>query len=289
MSDTKNITIAALYKFTPMENWGPELQTTWKNFMIDHEVKGTILLTPEGINGTISGPKEGVDATLDMLKAEPGLADLDVKFSASATYPFKRTKVKLRQDPIPLGVEVDTSNAGIYVEPHDWNDIISAPDVITIDTRNGYETLLGMFKGAEDPQTQTFKELPQWVKQNLDPAQHKRIAMYCTGGIRCEKSTAFMKELGFDEVYHLKGGILRYLEEIPKEESLWEGECYVFDDRVAVDHDLQPSKTAAICKNCGHSLIAADLKRPTFEAGVSCPNCATVHGNVQQNQPATSA
>ena len=201
-----------------------------------------------------------------------------------------KTKVKLKKETIPMGAQVDPNHiVGTYVKPKDWNDLISDPDVITIDTRNGYETYLGMFKGSVDPETETFKEFPQWVADNLDTKKHKRVAMYCTGGIRCEKSTSYLKEVGFEEVYHLEGGILKYLEEVPEEESLWEGDCYVFDDRVAVKHGLEASKEAATCKACGHSLIAADLKRPTFKDGVQCPHCHDANNESGKVQEASAS
>lgn len=271
----KKITVATFYKFTALAPT-PKLQAQWKEKMQAHDVRGTILLTPEGVNSTISGPHDGVQAVLAFLRQHPGLEDLQHKESYCDEQPFARTKVKLKRETIPLGVPVDPNKeVGEYVTPAQWNALISDPDVIVVDTRNAYETHLGTFKGATDPKTNTFRDLPQWVQENITDKK-KKVAMFCTGGIRCEKSTAYMKQAGFDKVYHLQGGILKYLEEIPQAESMWEGDCYVFDDRVAVTHGLAPSTNAATCQNCGHSLIAADLKRPTYKEGISCPHCATV-------------
>lgn len=272
---TRNQTVVStFYKFAELSP-SAKMQTYWKNEMIQHDVKGTILLTPEGVNATISGPREGIDHMMAFLGEQEGLQGLTWKESFCDDQPFKKSKVKLKRETIPLGMKVDPNKlVGTYVKPKDWNDLINDPDVITIDTRNDYETPVGMFKGAVDPHTKTFKELPEWVEKNMDPNKHKKIAMYCTGGIRCEKSTAMMLEMGFDEVYHLDGGILKYLEEIPESESTWEGGCYVFDDRVAVGHGLDVYEDAAVCKNCGTELIAADLKRDDFVAGVSCGKCS---------------
>lgn len=273
-NQTDPVVCATFYHFVEVND--PEvIQPLWKQFMIDHDVKGTILVTPEGINSTISGPREGVDAVLAMIRSDERFAPMAHKESFSKTNPFKKSKVKLKRETIPMGYKVDPKKiVGTYVSPEDWNDLISDPDVITIDTRNDYELHLGTFKGAVNPNTKTFKELPEWVANNMDVKKHKKVAMFCTGGIRCEKSTSFMLDQGFEEVYHLDGGILKYLEDVPEEKSMWEGECYVFDDRVAVGHGLKPSDDAVICKSCGYSLIAADLRRASFkEPGRVCPQC----------------
>lgn len=268
------IVCATFYHFVDVTD--PEvLQPKWKHFMLENEVTGTILVTPEGINSTISGERAGVDALLAMIRSDERFETMAHKESYAQERPFKRTKVKLKKETIPMNYKADPKKiVGSYVKPEDWNALISDPDVITIDTRNDYELHLGTFKNAVNPCTKTFKELPQWVEENMDTNKHKKVAMFCTGGIRCEKSTSFMLDQGFEEVYHLDGGILKYLEEVPEEESLWEGECYVFDDRVAVGHGLKPSQDAVICKSCGYSLIAADLRRASFkEPGRVCPNC----------------
>ena len=268
------IKVVTFYHFVKLDDC-EKLQPTWKQFMIDHNVRGTILVTPEGVNSTISGPHAGVDAVLAMLRSDPRLKDMPHKESFCEEQPFKKAKVKHKRETIPLGYHVDPNNlVGTYVKPADWNALISDPDVITIDTRNDYELHVGKFKGAINPETLTFKELPEWVAKNMDPKKHKKVAMYCTGGIRCEKSTSFMLDQGFEEVYHLEGGILKYLEEVPEEESMWEGECYVFDDRVAVGHGLKPSQDAVICGGCGKSLIAADFRRASFkDPETVCPDC----------------
>lgn len=270
--------VAALYLFVEVDN--PEdLQTDWKAKMLAENVTGTILVTPEGINGTISGTRDGIDAVLAHIKADSRFAQLEHKESFTEELPFKRTKVKLKPETIPMGAPVDPKKiVGTYVEPRKWNDVISDPETVVVDTRNDYEIYLGTFKNAVNPKTATFKEFPEWVAENLDPKKHKKVAMFCTGGIRCEKSTSYLKEQGFEEVYHLKGGILKYLEEIDKEQSLWDGECYVFDDRVAVGHGLEPSKANSMCAACGHSLIAADLKRPTYKKDTFCPHCFERNG-----------
>jgi UPF0176 protein len=268
------IVCATFYHFVNVED-PQKIQPIWKQFMIDHEVTGTILVTPEGINSTISGERGGVDSVLAMIRSDERFAAMAHKESFTKERPFKKAKVKLKKETIPMNYKADPQKiVGTYVKSEDWNDLISDPDVVVVDTRNDYELHLGTFKGAVNPKTQTFKELPKWVEEHLDKEKHKKIAMFCTGGIRCEKSTSYMLDQGFEEVYHLDGGILKYLEEVPKEESLWEGECYVFDDRVAVGHGLKPSDDAVICKACGYSLIAADLRRASFkEPGRVCPNC----------------
>ena len=234
------IVVCALYKFVTLENY-QDLRQPLLDTMLEHEVKGTLLLANEGINGTIAGSREGIDAVLHHLRSDPRLADLDTKESFDEEQPFYRTKVKLKNEIVTMGVEgIDPKRVvGTYVKPQDWNALISDPDVVLVDTRNDYEVEIGTFKGALDPKTKTFREFPQYVADNLDKARHKKVAMFCTGGIRCEKSTAYLKEQGFDEVYHLEGGILKYLEEVPESESLWEGECFVFDNRVTVDHQLR--------------------------------------------------
>lgn len=265
---------ATFYHFVDIKN-PQEIQPTWKRFMEDHNVQGTILVTPEGINSTISGERSGVDAVLAMIRSDERFSAMAHKESFSKTNPFKKARVKFKKETIPMNYKADPNKiVGTYVKAEDWNALISDPDVMLVDTRNAYELHLGTFKGALNPQTQTFKELPKWVEDHLDKKKHKKIAMFCTGGIRCEKSTSYMLDQGFEEVYHLDGGILKYLENIPEEESLWEGECYVFDDRVAVGHGLKPSKDAVVCKACGHSLIAADMRRASFrDPGCVCPNC----------------
>lgn len=273
--------VCALYKFVTLENY-QEMRAPLLDVMEKSGVKGTLLLALEGINGTISGTREGIDMVLAWLNSDERIKPVSHKESFDEEQPFYRTKVKLKKEIVTMGVEgIDPRRTvGTYVKPADWNALISDPDVTVIDTRNDYEIEIGTFKHAIDPKTQTFREFPQYVKDNLDPAKNKKVAMFCTGGIRCEKSTAYLKEQGFEEVYHLEGGILKYLEDVPKEESLWEGDCFVFDNRVAVDHDLQKSKYDQ-CYACRLPITEEDKQSELFEAGVSCPRCHGTHSEEQ--------
>jgi UPF0176 protein len=242
--------------------------------MEDNGVKGTLLLANEGINGTVAGSREGIDALLTWLKSDERLADISYKESFDAEMPFYRTKVKLKKEIVTMGVEgIDPLQVvGTYVKPKDWNALISDPDVVLVDTRNDYEIEIGTFEGAVNPNTETFREFPEYVEKNLDPKKHKKVAMFCTGGIRCEKSTAYMKEQGFDEVYHLEGGILKYLEEVPKEDTMWQGECFVFDNRVAVNHDLEKGNYDQ-CHACRMPITEEEMKSDKYEKGISCHHC----------------
>jgi UPF0176 protein len=273
--------VCALYKFVTLENY-EEMRQPLLDAMLDNHIKGTLLLAAEGINGTVSGPREGIDNLLAYLNDDARINPVSTKESLHDDAPFYRTKVKLKNEIVTLGVEgIDPlKTVGTYVKPQDWNALISDPDVTVVDTRNDYEIEIGTFKHAIDPKTQTFREFPEYVKDNLDPAKNKKVAMFCTGGIRCEKSTAYLKEQGFDEVYHLEGGILQYLEDVPKEESLWEGDCFVFDNRVAVNHDLEKSIYDQ-CYACRLPITAEDKLSAEFEAGVSCPKCAGTHNDEQ--------
>ena len=265
--------VAALYKFTPLQA-DKALQDHLLSACRTHDVMGTLLLAREGINGTIAGSPDGIEAVLNVIRSLPGCADIEHKDSVASEQPFLRLKVRLKKEIVTLGVEgVDPTRAvGSYVEPEDWNDLISAPDVVTIDTRNAYEVRIGQFKGAVDPETTSFREFPDWFRKFRQTRPNARIAMYCTGGIRCEKSTAFALAEGLDEVYHLKGGILKYLETVPEEDSLWEGECFVFDRRVAVGHGLKEGDYTP-CHACREPLGPEDLKSAFFSPGVSCPHC----------------
>ncbi len=267
------IVVAALYKFAELDDF-KLLREPLLTLMEEHQVKGTLLLAKEGINGTIAGDRKGIDALLAWLRSDPRLADIDTKESYEQAMPFYRSKVKLKKEIVTMGVEsIDPKKiVGTYVKPQDWNTLISDPDVMLIDTRNDYEVQIGGFKNAINPATDTFREFPQYVKDNLDPSKHKKVAMYCTGGIRCEKSTAYLKEQGFEEVFHLQGGVLKYLEEIPSNESLWEGECFVFDNRVAVNHDLEKGQYDQ-CYACRYPITEEEKNSPQFEQGVSCPHC----------------
>lgn len=267
------IRVCALYRFFVFPDFADWREPLLK-LMDEQQVRGTLLLAAEGINGTIAGSSEGIQAVLDYLQRDERLQGLDYKDSYTSDCPFLRTKVKLKKEIVTMGIEgVDPNKVvGTYLDPASWNQVISDPETLLIDTRNDYEYDVGTFKGAVNPNTTTFRELPDYVRTHLDPAQHKRVAMFCTGGIRCEKSTAYLKGLGFDEVYHLKGGILKYLEEMPKEHSLWEGECFVFDERVTVNHDLEPGQYDQ-CHACRRPISDEDKQSECYVPGVSCPHC----------------
>jgi len=281
-----NIHVCALYKFVRLESF-EALREPLLAAMEAHDVRGTLLLALEGINGTIAGPKDGIEAVLRHLTSDERLNKLSYKISFNDENPFQRTKVKLKKEIVTMGVEgIDPNHVvGTYVKPQDWNALISDPDVVVVDTRNDYEVEIGTFKDALNPDTETFREFPQYVKDNLDKTKHKKVAMYCTGGIRCEKSTAYLKEQGFEEVYHLEGGILKYLEEVPKAESLWEGECFVFDGRVAVNHDLEQGQYDQ-CFACRFPLTVDEMKSEHYVKGVSCHRC---HDKVTDEQRARFA
>ena len=256
-------TVAALYHFTPFAEpqtlRGPLLALCQAE-----GIKGTLLLAGEGINGTVAGPAQGIAAVLEHIRALPGCADLVWKESFAAQMPFARLKVRIKREIVTLGVEgVDPlARVGRHVPPQEWNALISQPDVVVIDTRNAYEVAIGSFAGAVDPGTATFRAFPGWWQDNRDRFAGKRVAMFCTGGIRCEKSTNYLLGQGVEEVFHLQGGILKYLEEVPEEQSLWQGECFVFDHRVAVGHGLKQG-SARMCRSCGHPV----------PAGADCPDC----------------
>lgn len=264
---------AALYKFVSL----PDYQTLQKPILaycVERNIKGTLLLALEGINGTIAGKAEDIHAVLSYLRQDPRLSDLEHKESYADSHPFYRMKVKLKKEIVTMGVAGVNPNdvVGTYVKPEDWNALISDPDVILLDTRNDYETHIGTFKGAIDPKTTTFREFPAFVQQNLDKTKNKKVAMFCTGGIRCEKASSYMKQQGFEEVYHLQGGILKYLETVPENESLWEGECFVFDQRVGVKHGLAVGEYDQ-CYACRMPLSQEELKSEQYTAGISCPHC----------------
>jgi UPF0176 protein len=267
------ITICALYKFVRLDAF-ESLREPLINKMTSVEVKGTLLLAVEGINGTIAGPQQGVDKVLAFLNEQPSLDHIAYKESYAQTNPFHRTKVKLKTEIVTMGVEgIDPSQVvGTYVKPKDWNALISDPEVLLVDTRNDYEIEIGTFKNAINPNTTTFREFPEYVEKNLDKNKHKKVAMYCTGGIRCEKSTAYLKEQGFEEVYHLEGGILKYLEEVPSAETMWQGECFVFDGRVAVNHDLEQGQYDQ-CFACRFPITEAEKESEHYIEGVSCHRC----------------
>ena len=281
---TSPYVVCAMYKFVTLDNF-EDLRQPLLDEMLRLDVKGTLLLAAEGINGTVAGSREGIDALLDYLRRDERLKDIDHKESYDDDMPFYRTKVKLKKEIVTLGVEgIDPKRVvGTYVKPADWNALISDPDVVLVDTRNDYEVEIGTFKGALDPRTKTFREFPQYVKVNLDPEKNKKVAMFCTGGIRCEKSTAYLKEQGFEEVYHLEGGILKYLEEIPQEESLWEGECFVFDNRVTVNHQLEKGDYDQ-CHACRRPITEADKEHEHYVPGVSCHHCHDEFDDAQRER-----
>ena len=281
------IRVEALYKFAPLGDCAP-LRAQLANLCDKEGVKGTLLLAREGINGTIAGPKDGIARVVAHIRALPGCADVDVKYSGAPAMPFYRMKVRLKAEIVTMGQpDIDPlASVGTYVEPENWNALISEPGTILIDTRNDYEVAVGTFAGAIDPQTTSFRDFPAWFRQERerllgDGAKPPKVAMFCTGGIRCEKSTAFLKAEGIDEVYHLRGGILKYLETVPAQNSLWQGECFVFDQRVSVGHGLVLG-THALCHACRRPITAADQASPLYEEGVSCPACHATRTEAQR-------
>ncbi len=286
--------VAALYRFTRFEHC-EELKARLERLCREQAIRGTLLLAPEGINGTIAGTREAITKALEAIRALPDCADLDVKLSGASAMPFHRMKVRLKREIVTMGQPgIDPrASAGTYVEPHEWNALIADPGTIVIDMRNDYEVAVGTFAGAIDPQTTSFREFPAWFRrerERLLGAGHNpdgkppKVAMFCTGGIRCEKSTAFLKHEGVGEVFHLKGGILKYLETIPAEQSLWQGECFVFDQRVTIGHGLAQG-SFRLCHACRHPVSADDCASPLFEEGVSCPAC---HAGRTEQQRASS-
>ena len=267
------LTICALYKFTRLDDF-EEIQGPLKLCLESLNIRGTLLLAREGVNGTIAGDNDSIMKFLHYLQKDKRLVGLEYKFSYSEKPPFKRLKVKLKKEIVTLGVSnIDpTFSSGTYVKPADWNELINDPDVVLIDTRNNYEFEIGSFKGSINPNTETFRQFPAYTKNNLEKYRDKKIAMFCTGGIRCEKSTAYLKSKGFENVFHLQGGILKYLEEVKEDDSLWEGECFVFDDRVAVKHNLELGKYDQ-CHACRFPITEEDKEHPHYGKGTSCPRC----------------
>ncbi|TJZ85183.1 rhodanese-related sulfurtransferase [Paracoccus hibiscisoli] len=278
MSPQTPITVAALYHFArlpdPDARQGPLLELCRAQGLC-----GTLLLAPEGVNGTIAGPRAGILVVLDHIRAWPGFAGLDWKESGADAPPFARMKVRLKAEIVTMGQpDMDpATTTGHYVAPRDWNALIAAPDVAVIDTRNDYEVQIGTFQGAIDPGTRSFRDFPAWWQENAHRFEGKRIAMFCTGGIRCEKSTNYLISQGVDQVYHLQGGILKYLEEVPEADSAWQGDCFVFDQRVSLTHGLAPGRHG-LCHACRRPLAPEDRARPEYEEGVSCHRCAEEYG-----------
>jgi len=266
------IVIATLYRFVQLENF-TELREPLLQVMLDKQVRGTLLLAAEGINGTVAGSRASIDYLLDYLRQDARLRDFDCKESYDDEMPFYRSRVKLKREIVTMGIEdINPANRGTYVPPADWNELISDPEVTLIDTRNDYESAIGSFDNAIHANTRSFRDFPSYATCNLDPQKHRKVAMFCTGGIRCEKSTAYLRQQGFDQVYHLQGGILKYLEEVPAAESLWHGECFVFDNRVSVNHALEKGSYDQ-CHACRLPITDADKASDRYQAGVSCPAC----------------
>lgn len=277
MTSPPNIVVAALYRFARFD--APQkLRAPLLRLCERHGVKGTILLAHEGINGTIAGANDAIDRVIEHIRALPGCAELDVKYSGANQMPFYRMKLRVKKEIVTMGVaDIDPSReAGHYIQAKDWNEFISDSNVILIDTRNDYEVNIGSFAGAIDPKTKSFRDFPKWFRENraalTETRENPKFAMFCTGGIRCEKSTAFLRAEGIDEVYHLEGGILRYLETIPAEQSKWRGECFVFDERVSVKHGLEPG-SYELCHACRLPLSAEDRASDKYVEGVACPQC----------------
>ena len=275
---TTPYTVAAFYKFTPLDA-PAEFKPGLAQALSALGACGSVLLAREGVNGTVAAPPDEIDRVVETLRALPGCADLAPKYSTASSKPFRRLKVRLKSEIVTMGVPGVDPNAavGTYVDPVDWNALISAPGTLVVDTRNDYEVLLGTFEGATNPKTLSFREFPAWLERTVDDTRPERIAMFCTGGIRCEKATSHAVSEGLGDVYHLNGGILRYLEEIPKSESLWRGDCFVFDDRVSVTHGPRPGilaeGSAVLCRACKFPVPEADQSHPDCVPGVSCPRC----------------
>ncbi len=278
------ITVAALYQFTRFDD-PPALQPGLEQACLAAGVRGTLLLAGEGINGTIAGSREGIDAALAHIRTLPGCAAIEWKESLAPTMPFGRMKVRIKREIVTMGQPdvVPTARVGTYVAPQDWNALIADPDVVVIDTRNDYEVQIGTFRGAVDPDIRTFRDFPRWWQDHADQFAGKRVAMFCTGGIRCEKSTNYLLGQGVNEVFHLKGGILKYLEEVPEAESLWDGACFVFDQRVSVTHGLAVGGHH-LCHACRRPLTEADRARPEYEEGACCHLCAGDYTDTQRER-----
>ena len=278
------VVVSALYHFVRLDDYRSLRQPLY-DFMTKHKIRGTLLLASEGINGTVAGSKKAIDKLHAWLRSDQRLKDLKTKESFDNTMPFYRTRVKLKKEIVTMGIQdIDPNHVvGSYVKPEDWNDLISDPEMILVDTRNDYEVAIGTFRNAINPKTDTFRQFPDYVKSNLDPGKHKKVAMYCTGGIRCEKSTAYLKEQGFEEVYHLQGGILKYLETVAEADSMWEGECFVFDNRVSINHQLEKGSYDQ-CHACRLPITEEDKVSNKYVQGVSCPACYDKKSEQQKNR-----
>ena len=284
ISDAATTQVAALYRFVRLENYA-QLKEPLLQLCEERGVRGTLLLAHEGINGTISGTKQAIAEVLAFLRSDDRLADLDCKFSYNTERPFLRMKVKLKNEIVTMGRADIYPNhcVGRYASPEQWNELVDDPDCLVIDTRNDYEVEIGTFQGAVNPNTTSFREFPDWVEKNLDPTKHKKVSMFCTGGIRCEKSTSLLVSLGFEDVWHLKGGIFNYLEKTPQEQTRWDGECFVFDSRVSVDHQLQKGRYDQ-CYACRFPIDEAQKASALYVPGVSCPRCHDAHSEEQKQR-----
>jgi UPF0176 protein len=277
------IVIAALYRFVRLENYS-DLRQPLLQVMFDQRIRGTILLAAEGINGTVAGSEAAIEYLLEYLRQDPRLRDFDAKLSYDDEMPFYRSRVKLKREIVTMGVDnIDPANTGTYVEPSDWNALICDPEVTVIDTRNDYESAIGSFDKSIVTNTSSFRDFPAFAEKNLDPGKNRKVAMYCTGGIRCEKSTAYLRQQGFADVYHLKGGILKYLEEVPESESMWQGECFVFDNRVSLNHKLEKGSYDQ-CHACRLPITEDDKKSDLYQEGVSCPACYETKGENERSR-----
>lgn len=281
----KSIVVAALYRFAQFDDCN-SLRGPLLHLCAEQGIRGTLLLASEGINGTIAGLTDGIMRVIEHIRALPDCAHVDVKFSSASEMPFNRMKVRVKREIVTMGEPcvLPGRNAGTYVDAEDWNALISDPATIVIDTRNDYEVAVGTFSGAINPRTSSFRDFPGWFRREREKlfgdGAAVKVAMFCTGGIRCEKSTAFLSQEGIEEVYHLKGGILKYLETVPEEQSLWQGECFVFDRRVTVGHGLAEG-SYSLCYACRRPVSSSDLQSPLYEAGASCPAC---HAERNENQ-----
>jgi UPF0176 protein len=283
-ASTRPVIVCALYRFVQLDDYR-RLQAPLQQLLEEQAIAGSLLLAPEGINGTVAGSRAAIDTLLAWLRSDVRFAGLAGRESCTDRLPFRHVRVQLKQEIVTMGVPgIDPNRrAGTCVDPADWNDLIRAPDVLLIDTRNDYEVRVGSFRNAVNPHTRSFRDFPRYVRDHLDPARHRKVAMYCTGGIRCEKSTALLRELGFARVFHLRGGILGYLEQVPPQDSLWEGECFVFDERVTLDHRLQPG-SYRLCHACRMPLAPADLQHPAYLPGIRCPHCSGLHSPQRQQR-----
>ncbi|MDH5655631.1 MAG: rhodanese-related sulfurtransferase [Spirochaetia bacterium] len=269
----KPVTVAAMYKFVKFSNYRDFREPLLK-LMKENGIKGTLLLADEGINGTVAGSYESIQFLISWLKKDPRFSDLGCKFSYDESIPFNRVRVKLKKEIVTMGIHgIDPlKTVGTYISPADWNQLISDPEVLLIDTRNEYETRIGTFQNALIPHTDHFRQFPEYIRRNVNKNQHKKVAMFCTGGIRCEKATAYLKEMGFEEVFHLQGGILNYLEKVNSDDSMWDGECFVFDRRVSVNHLLEKGSYDQ-CHACRMPITEEEKNSPQYTHGVSCPHC----------------